>query len=119
MSKFVEDKKDNTFIEQECTINFKGKQFTCGGSWLCRNIKTGLREGILYHFPVKENGYTNHFIGSWDGSKKVHAVRLNAWKNNFGDERNHFYFIMDGIKFYGISSGDNDIVRVKEYKNQD
>lgn len=114
----------NDFIETKCVFTFEGRDFEAGGSWIMVNKETGLREGVLYHY--EEKGYnndgvhvtTNHFVGTWDGSIKVHAVRLNSWRSNFGDERSHYYFKWDGIKFYGIQAGDNEIVRCREYKYQ-
>lgn len=124
MSTIIEG-KHNDFIEKDCCFKHEGTEFCSGGSWLLKRIDTGLRQGVFYHYP--ENHYnkqgirthTNHFIGTWDGSTKVHAVVLNKWRSNFGDERIHFCFKwIDGKKFWGINAGDNCIVRVREYKNQ-
>lgn len=108
-------------IEVNCCIEFEGKSFCSGGSWLMRRKDTGLLQGILYlfrEFSGENDRFVNFFVGTWDGSMKVHAVRLNTWKGNFGDERMHFYFKWQGKKFWGISAGDNDIVRCREYKRQ-
>jgi len=114
--------QNNDFIEKDCILNFRGKQFEADGAYLFKRKDNGLREGILYHYPVysgENNRFVDHFLGIWNGSVKVHAVVMNQWRSNFGDERTHFFFRWtDGKKFWGINAGDNDIVRVKEYKNQ-
>ena len=115
--------QNNDFIETDCVFNFNNHSFEAGGSYMVKNKKTNLLQGILYLFEEKSEHptlgkCTNYFIGTWDGSIKVHAVRTGYWKSNWGDERSSFFFIWDKIKFYGINAGDNDIVRCKQYKNQ-
>ena len=110
------------FIETNCCIKHEGKQFCANGAWIAKRKDTGLLEGILYHFPVKQYNKegvhcaTNHFVGTWDGKVKIHAVLLREWRNNMGDIRKHFFFIYNGMKLWGRNAGDNDIVRCKQYK---
>lgn len=113
--------KNNDFIEENCIFDFQGKQIKYGGSYLLKRKDNNLREGILYLFTTtyEDGRYKDFHVGTWDGSKKVHAIRLNSWTSNFGDTRHHFWFIWDKVKFWGINAGDNDIVRCREYKNQD
>ena len=107
-------------IEQDCCI----EQYSSGGSWLLRSKINGLLQGTLYVFPEKihnkngEHVATDYFIGTWDGKKKVHAIKTNTWRGNFGDERHHFFFKWEGHEFWGVQAGDNDIVRCRAYKSE-
>lgn len=117
MSEMVQG-RHGEFVEEKCCIEHEGKEFCAGGAWIMRRKDTGLREGILYLFRERHEHFVNYFVGTWDGSKKAHAVCLRTWRSNFGDERRSFYFLWEGTKFWGVNAGDNDVVRVREYKNQ-
>lgn len=124
MSTIIEG-QNHDFIEQDCVFEFEGRAFEYGGSYLLKRTDTGLREGILYLYriqkgnPPEPTGPCQYKIGTWDGSIKVHAVCYRSWQSNFGDERKAFTFHWkDGKRFWGVNAGNNDIVRVKEYKNQ-
>jgi hypothetical protein len=120
----IKDKHNQAFIEKDCEITVQNKVFSSGGAWIMKRKDNNLFEGVLYLYRRKiynkKNIHTatQYFVGTWDGNKKVQAVKLNEWINNYGDIRQHFYFIWEGVKFWGINYGDNDIVRCKQYKNQ-
>jgi hypothetical protein len=114
----------NPHIETDCKIVLSGHEYESGGSWILKNKKTNLHEGILYRLgEIKRlNQYSNKsigFIGTWNGKTKVKAYFLNEWISNFGDTRQVVYFMWDGKPFYGIYYKTNsDIIRVKELKKK-
>lgn len=106
------------FVETDCKIKFQNYEISANGSWLLKNEKTNLLEGMLYLVSKKHNTTINYFVTTWDNSQQWHAVLMNRWRSNFGDIRQSFFLIINGIKFYGLNAGNNDIVRIKQYKNQ-
>lgn len=46
----------NVFIEENCTIEHEGKQFTSGGAWLC-DCSDGKRRGVVYVNPPMNGQY--------------------------------------------------------------
>ena len=131
ISDIITCNRSKSFIETDCKIEFEGKTFESGGSFLVPNRKTGKLEGLLYA-SIKEpeqkaqlntnlgvwplsNWGTKGTVSSWDGSIKIDALFLNEWQSNMGDIRQVVRFEYEGKKFSGIyyKSG-SDIVRVKE-----
>jgi len=105
--------KDNSFIESDCKINFDGREYESGGSWLLRRVKDNKLVGILYAYDKED------CVSSWSGDLKIPAHFGNEWYSNFGDKRQSVYFTYCGKNFYGVyyKSG-SCIVRVREIKER-
>lgn len=52
-----------------------------------------------------------------DCKKKLDEEKIKRSKNSFGAERNDFWFIFEGKKYWGVNIGDNQIARVKRVKS--
>ena len=104
--------KENTaFIETDCTIEYDGKKFTSGGSWLMQNVKTGKYQGILYASP-KTNEVT-----SWDGKLRIKAYFGKVFQGNMS-KRQYCWFSYENHNFIGINYSVDwqDCISVKEIK---
>lgn len=126
MSDIIKDTQSAAFVENNCKIDFGGREFSAGGSWMLRRKDTGKMEALLY-ISKKEEVYidtTGHnwgkvtrlYLGSWDGSLKVQvAYRGSEYRSNFGDIRQSVWFRWNGLYFHGIwyKSG-SDIVRARQ-----
>ena len=110
-----ESQERTEFIETDCSIVFDGVSFESGGAFLMQQQDTGKRSGILYAFTKGNGAATEVSVGTWDGSRKVKAIRGREWVSNFGDIRQSVWFKWQGIPYYGIwyKSG-SDIIRCRE-----
>lgn len=111
MSTIIKDKETASFIEQDCTIELQGKQFTSGGSWLAQRKDTGKYEGYLYASPE-----TNE-ITSWDGKLRIPAHYSSEQFHNFGRKQRQVWFKYHGMNFYGKYCCDfNQCIHVKQVR---
>lgn len=106
-------KQAGQFIEQDCTLKLDGKEFTSGGSYIAKNIKTGKLEGILYASPTTKE------VTSWDGKLRIPAYFGQVFNSNsWNCRRQYCWFTYQGKKFVGINySVDNqECINVREIK---
>jgi hypothetical protein len=106
------NEQDKTCMEQKCIVEFEGKKFESGGSFIGIDKKTGLHGGIVY------GDYHKRIVSNWHGDIKVNAMYGNGYSSNMGDSRCHVWFTYKGINFHGIWCGMewSQIIRVKEVK---
>lgn len=109
------------FIENKCCIEFEGKKFCSGGSWLCQRTDNGKYAGILYGSWNITGGinYGDPLRGeltSWDGSVKIPAIYGREYRNNFGARCRYVWFKYMNRFFVGRWDGIDwsQIVRVRE-----
>lgn len=93
-------KQNAQFVETDCTIEFQGKKFTSGGSFIGKRIDNNKYEGIVYAEPE-----TNE-VTSWDGKLRIPAHFGKPFINNFGCKMQSVWFTYHGIRFYGLRGCD-------------
>lgn len=109
--------KNKEHFETNARIELDGKSFEAMGSWIQKNPKTGLREGVLY---VNTSERT---VSTWMGDKKVPCEITNTYEYYWMGwliTNVYFRFTWDGVKYYGtLHNADfNQAARVREYKHQ-
>ena len=101
----------DTFVEQDCSIQYQGKTFTSGGSY-----RVGDRAAVY----VKQTN-TKLIVTTWQGERLGTAVVTSTWKKRtkFGCDTWKAYSVRfeDGSRWYGRHNADwADLLFLKRYK---
>ena len=105
------NEENKTCMERSCVIEYKGKVFELGGSFIGVD-KNGVHGGVVY------GDWNNQVVTNWHGDIKVSAQYGREYRSNMGDKRRHVWFTYKGIRFHGIwySIEWSQIIRVREIK---
>ena len=102
------------YVETGCTLTFRRKSYTMGGSYFAFNRKTGKHEGMVYG---DWNDSPDH-VSNWHGDLVIPATYGPIWVSNMGDKRRSVRFTYAGITFAGIwyAIENNQCIKVREVK---
>lgn len=97
-------------IEQDCTVEFEGKQFTAGGAIITDDI-------IIGYMSEKMN-----CVNTWHGDLISNTVVLwSSWRTPHSYISSHMYQVRVLYKdhwYSGRTAGGNMIVKLKRLKHQ-
>ena len=107
------------FVEQDCTFQHEGQQFTNGGAWLA-DCSDGYRRGVVYAKPDGKRGMYGYemmnsgIVTDWHGNLIAKATFGQVYRGGFGAKMRSVYFVLDGIAYAGRYGCDwADAVRVR------
>ena len=98
------------FIEENCTVEHNGKEYTAGGAWLTQ-CTDGYYRGVVYSTWGKGS-----FVTDWHGKKIASARYGHKFRGNFCWMQ-YVSFEYEGIMFKGFYCPDwNQSIRVRSTK---
>src|SRR5579863_9855303 len=92
-----------TFIEENCTIEHNGQQFTQNGAWLC-DCTDGYRRGVVYvagpNSGWPSDRHPTDCVTDWHDNIIAKAEYGPIYQGNFCRMKS-VSFILDGIRYTG------------------